>query len=76
MEKQSYNHEQYRPGLNVYIDPAIRQVHPLSPLAGEVVKTCTGNEYSSLDSGEQRSQVPVRYKGQIRYVEPEYIQVD
>src|SRR5881394_3225821 len=55
-------HECYRPGLNVYVSPAIRDIHPESPCAVLVAQTCEGIYYPSLEIYESCSyatKVPV-----------------
>lgn len=77
-ESYEYEHAIYRAGLNVYVDPAIRDIHPLSPIAGQVVQTTTGIVYKNLEPFEdQTAKVPViANDGSCWYVEQEYIQAD
>ena len=73
---QPYQHHRFRSGLNVMIDPTILEHHPLSPLAGHIVRTCIGNVYEELVCEDQKALVPVLWNNQIFYVEEEYIYVD
>jgi hypothetical protein len=72
-----YQHARFRPGLNVYIDPAIREVHPLSPVAGQIVRTCTDIEFPLLTEIEgPMTGVPVEFNGEVYCVEEEYVRID
>jgi hypothetical protein len=73
-----YQHSRYRPGLNVYIEPTIREIYPLSPIAGQVVRTCEGIEYETLALFEDQTvKVPVvTSDGRMFYVEEEYVRID
>jgi len=73
----SYTHERYCPGLNVYVSPALREIHPLSPCAGLVLLTCEGVYYPRLEMYRERlytSYVPVCLSdGRVFFVEEEYV---
>ena len=76
----SYVHPRFRPGLNVYIDPRIREVHPSSPFAGCIVQTCEGSYYPLLEAFGATSHeqlVPVKDgMGQVWLIEEQYVWVD
>ncbi len=78
-----YHHACFRPGLNVYVDPSIRNIHPLSRAAGRIVKVTTGLIYDELDCYKsvefQARWVPVSLSGGTEcelYVEEEYVHAD
>lgn len=82
----SYEHRVYAPGTLVYVDPAIREIHEQSPLAGQFVEACEGTypysddpqlqEFIDAEEAERSHQtkVPVRFGGQIWFVEEEYVE--
>jgi hypothetical protein len=74
-ESYEYEHKTYPAGLNVFIDLAIREIHPLSRVAGLVGVTCKGIAYRNLEMFEdQTAKVPVDFPGVgIFYVEEEYV---
>ncbi len=80
MESISYVHARFRPGLNVYIDPGIRESHPFSPFAGCLVQTCESS-YSPLlevfGATPHEKLVPVRnVSGLMWLIEEEYVWAD
>ncbi len=79
---EQYEHPTFKPGMRMYVDPAIRRIHPLHRVAGKVVEVTRGADYSKLLTSEQlellmelepESGVPVIYDGQIHYIEEEYV---
>lgn len=61
-ESYDYEHVHFRSGLHVRIDPVIRNVHPMSPIAGLIGVTCLGKAYRVLDQLEnQTAYVPVQF---------------
>lgn len=77
-ESYAYEHKTFPAGLTVCVDPAIRDIHPLSPVAGRVGQTCKGIAYKNLEPFEdQTAKVPVDVPGVgMYYVEEEYIRID
>jgi len=75
-----YVHPRFRPGLNVYIDPRIRDLYPLSPFAGCIVQTCEGSYYPLLEAfgaTPHEKLVPVRdASGQLWLIEEQYVWID
>ncbi len=74
-ESYEYEHKRFPVGLTVFVDPSIRDIHPLSPVAGLVGKTCKGIAYKNLEPFEdQTAKVPVDFVNVgIFYVEEEYV---
>jgi hypothetical protein len=74
-ESYEYEHKTYPAGLNVFIDLAIREIHPLSRVAGMEGITCTGVAYKNLEPFEdQTAKVPVEFPVVgVFYVEEEYV---
>lgn len=76
-EMRRYVHRLYRPGLNVYVDPSIREIHPRSAIAGHIVKVAEGLVYKLLDPFDDYDhKVPVIFGGEVWYVEEQYVFAD
>ncbi len=82
MHYKQYEHPVYKPGMRVYVDPAIRQIHSEHRVAGKVVEVVRGADYSKLltpselkllEELEPESGVPVCFDGHIYYIEDEYV---
>lgn len=86
LQTHSYEHPVFKPGAVVWIDERIREIHPESPVAGEIVRVTTGTYQSSSDPHMQeyldaleaeRShliKVPViAENGKVYFVEEEYV---
>jgi hypothetical protein len=71
----------YKIGDIVYIEPAIREIHPLSPVAGKLVEVAEERYYAQaldrlarVEDKRYKNLVPVRYEqDNIWYVEEEYV---
>ncbi len=79
---EQYEHLVYKPGMRVYVDPAIRQIHAEHRVAGKIVEVTRGPDYSQLLTPEElsimnelepESGVPVSYDGHIFYIEEQYV---
>lgn len=73
-EQWEFENALFPAGTQVYIVPEIRQIHPLSPVAGKHGVATTGMYHADLALfGDQLSCVPVIVDGQMWYVEREYV---
>lgn len=81
-----YEHPRFKPGMVVFVDERIREIHDLSPVAGKMVGVTKGTYLSSTNAALQRmldaeeaecsryTKVPViAENGEIYFVEEEYV---
>ena len=69
-----YEHTLFPPGTRVWIDPSIRDIHPLSPIAGREGIVTKGIAYENLRPFEdQEAKVPVMVNGEGHLVECAYV---
>ena len=81
-QREQYEHPIYKPGMRIYVDPSIRDIHPLHKAAGEVVSVTKGPDYTKLltpdelktmDEFEPESGVPILFDGEIYYIKEQYV---
>jgi len=71
-----YQHKDFPPGMRIYVDPSICEIHPLSLVAEKILVTCEGIEFISLILEDQTALIPAKDRnGKIYYVEPAYVRL-